>query len=154
MRARGGGLAPTGGTDLVCSSSPRRISRHRYPWWTKSTISSWARSVHIGGLPVRLTGWPTLREKAVALARIDLRLCATDDDADTVPLTYPIHVIGGSEDILVSESELRQWRSRTLAEFSMQMLKGGHFHVSDRKQLFAALRPLLSEVGSARAKVA
>jgi surfactin synthase thioesterase subunit len=108
----------------------------------------------IGGLPVELTRWPTLREKAVALARIDLRLCSTDDDADSVPLTSPIHVFGGSEDILVSESDLSQWRSRTLAEFSMQMLKGGHFHVSDRKQLFAALRPVLSEVGSARAKVA
>jgi len=106
----------------------------------------------VGGLPVELTRWPTLREKAVTLARIDLRLCATDDDADAVPLTCPIHVIGGSEDILVSESDLSQWRSRTLAEFSLQMLGGGHFHVSNRQQLFAALRPLL--FGSARANVA
>ena len=89
----------------------------------------------VGGLPVELTRWPTLREKAVTLARIDLRLCATDDDADAVPLTCPIHVIGGSEDILVSESDLSQWRSRTLAEFSLQMLEGGHFHVSNRQQV-------------------
>jgi hypothetical protein len=32
------------------------------------------------------------------------------------------------------------------------MLEGGHFHVSNRQQLFAALRPLL--FGSARANVA
>ena len=108
----------------------------------------------IGGLPVELDRWPTLREKAVALARIDLTLCATDDDADAVPLACPIHVFGGSEDILVSESDLSHWRSRTSAEFSLQMLKGNHFHVSDRKQLFAALRPVLSVVGADRAKVA
>jgi surfactin synthase thioesterase subunit len=108
----------------------------------------------IGGLPAELDRWPTLREKAVALARIDLSLCATDDDADSVPLACPLHVFGGSEDIMVSESDLLQWRSRTVSEFSLQMLKGDHFHISDRKQLFAALRPLLSEVGSDRAKVA
>ena len=69
-------------------------------------------------------------------------------------LACPIHVFGGSEDILVSESDLSHWRSRTSAEFSLQMLKGNHFHVSDRKQLFAALRPVLSVVGTDRAKVA
>ena len=108
----------------------------------------------IGGLPVELTRWPTLREKAVALARIDLRIAATDDDADSVALMCPIHVIGGDEDILVSESDLRQWRSRTLAQFSLQMLEGGHFHVSNRQQLFAALRPMLMDFGSPHANVA
>lgn len=108
----------------------------------------------IGGLPVELTRWPTLREKAVVLARIDLRLCATDDDADSAPLTCPIHVIGGREDILVSESDLRQWRSRTVAEFSLQMVEGGHFHISNRRQMFTALRPMLSEFGAVHANVA
>lgn len=108
----------------------------------------------IGGLPVELNRWPTLREKAVELARIDLRICATDDDADSVPLLSPIHVIGGNEDILVSESDLREWRSRTLAQFSLQMLEGGHFHVSNRQQLFAAIRPMLMDFGSPHANVA
>ncbi|BBY95558.1 thioesterase mmyt [Mycobacterium gallinarum] len=108
----------------------------------------------IGGLPVELDRWPCLRKKAVALARIDLRLGATDDDATSVPLTCPIHAFGGSDDFLVSERELRQWSSRTVAEFSVQMLKGNHFHISDRKQLFAALEPLLFGFDAPHANVA
>lgn len=102
----------------------------------------------IGGLPVELTRWPKLREKAVALARIDLRLCTTDIDSDTVPLTCPIHAIGGSDDPLVSESDLHEWSRRTSAGSSLHMLEGGHFYCSNRERLFAVLRPLLSEFGS------
>ncbi len=108
----------------------------------------------IGGLPAELDRWPSLREKAVALARIDLTLCATDDDIDAVPLTCPLHVFGGTEDIMVSESDLSHWRSRTQGDFSLQMLKGDHFHISNRKQLFGALKPLLSEIGAVRATAA
>ncbi len=108
----------------------------------------------IGGLPAELTRWPSLRERAVAAARIDLRLCLTDDDAETVLLDCPIHAFGGSDDLLVSESDLREWRSRTVAEFSLEMLGGNHFHVSNRPQLFAALRPLLSALSPTRAKAA
>lgn len=105
----------------------------------------------IGGMPSELTRWPTLRDRAVEAARVDLRLCLTDDEAETVPLSCPIHAIGGSDDPLVRESDLHEWRSRTSAEFSVQILRGGHFYLSDRQLLFATLRPLLSEfaLGSA-----
>ena len=100
----------------------------------------------IGGMPPEVAQWPVLVDRAVAAARTDLRLCATDEDAQTVALSCPIHALGGSEDPLVSEDELREWHSRTTAEFSVRMLRGGHFYLGERPQLFATLRPLLSEL--------
>jgi surfactin synthase thioesterase subunit len=98
----------------------------------------------LGGMPAELTRWPVLREKAVTATRHDLRLCASDEEAEEEPLSCPIHAFGGSDDPLVSESDLSEWRSRTSAEFSVQILRGGHFYLRDRQPLFATLRPLMS----------
>ena len=72
----------------------------------------------LGGIPPELTEWPALRDNAVAAARIDLRLCTTDEEAEPVALSCPIHAFGGSDDPLVTESDLHEWRSRTTGEFS------------------------------------
>jgi surfactin synthase thioesterase subunit len=98
----------------------------------------------LGGIPAELMRWPLLREKAVTATRHDLRLCATDEDAEEQTLSCPIHVFGGSDDPLVSESDLHEWRSRTSGTFSVQILRGGHFYIRDRQPLFATLRPLMS----------
>jgi surfactin synthase thioesterase subunit len=63
---------------------------------------------------------------------------------DEAELSCPIPVLGGSDDPLVSEADLQEWRSRTSAEFSVQILRGGHFYLRDRQRLFATLRPLMS----------
>ncbi len=102
----------------------------------------------LGGMPAKLTRWPTLHERAVAATRHDLRLCMTDEEHDTAELSCPIHVFGGSEDPLVSEADLREWRSRTPADFSVQILRGGHFYLRDRRALFETLRPLMSTIAA------
>ncbi|OBF61921.1 hypothetical protein A5787_17285 [Mycobacterium sp. 852002-50816_SCH5313054-b] len=102
----------------------------------------------LGGLPSQLTRWPTLHERALTATRHDLRLCMTDEEGDTAELPCPIHVFGGSEDPLVSEADLREWRSRTTADFSVQILRGGHFYLRDRQALFATLRPLMSTIAA------
>jgi len=104
---------------------------------------------HLGGLPSELMRWPTLHERAVTVARHDLRLCMTDEEADTAELPCPIHVFGGSEDPIVSEADLHEWRSRTTADFSVQILRGGHFYLRDRQPLFETLRPLMSTIAAA-----
>ena len=43
----------------------------------------------LGGIPPELTEWPALRDQAVAAARIDLRLCMTDEEAEPVTLVLP-----------------------------------------------------------------
>jgi surfactin synthase thioesterase subunit len=103
----------------------------------------------IGGMPFEVAQWPALRDRAVDAARIDLRLCATDDDSDTTTLSCPIYALGGNEDPLVSEADLQEWQSRTSGEFSVQILHGGHFYLSDGPQLFHILRPLMSSLAVA-----
>jgi surfactin synthase thioesterase subunit len=98
----------------------------------------------LGGMPAELTRWPVLHDRAVTSTRNDLRLCLTDSEAEEPELSCPIHVFGGSDDPLVSESDLHEWRSRTSAEFSVQILRGGHFYLRDSKRLLATLRPLMS----------
>jgi surfactin synthase thioesterase subunit len=100
----------------------------------------------LGGIPPELAEWPALRDRAVAAARIDLRLCRTDDEAEPEALSCPIHAFGGSDDPLVTESDLYEWRSRTSGEFSVHVLQGGHFYLSDGQHLFATLQPLLSRL--------
>jgi surfactin synthase thioesterase subunit len=97
----------------------------------------------LGGIPPELAQWPALRDAACAAARHDLRLCETDEDDPSFVLPCPIHVLGGSDDPLVAESDLDQWRARTSGQFSMQMLPGGHFYLNDGAHVFTALRPLL-----------
>jgi len=102
-----------------------------------------------GLMPAGLTRWPKLHEQAVITTRHDLKLIMTDEEAGQGELSCPIHVFGGSEDPIVSESDLQQWRSRTKADFSVQMLRGGHFYLRDKKPLFETLRPLMSMVSAA-----
>jgi surfactin synthase thioesterase subunit len=98
----------------------------------------------LGGMPPELAEWRALRDNAVRSTRIDLRLCMTDEDGETAALSCPIRAFGGSDDPLVSESDLRQWGRRTSGEFSVQTFPGGHFYLCNGPQLFGTLRPLLS----------
>lgn len=100
----------------------------------------------LGGLPAELAEWPALRDKAVAAARIDLRLCMTDRNTPAEALPCPIHTFGGNDDPLVSEPDLREWRARTSDEFSVRIFDGGHFYLADGAHLFASLRPLLARI--------
>jgi surfactin synthase thioesterase subunit len=103
----------------------------------------------LGGLPPQLTRWPTLHQRAVTATRHDLRLCMTDEEDGAARLSCPIHVFGGSEDPVVSESDLHEWRWRTTADFSVRILRGGHFYLRDSQPLFQTLRPLLSTIAAA-----
>ena len=73
-------------------------------------------------------------------------LCMTDEEAEPVALACPIHAFGGSDDPLVTESDLHEWSSRTSSKFSVHVLPGGHFYLSEGQQLFATLLPLLSRL--------
>jgi len=103
----------------------------------------------LGGIPAELKQWPALHDNAIAATRIDLALCTTDDDADVVPLPCPIYAFGGSDDPVVSEADLHEWRSRTTGEFDVQMHRGGHFYLNEGPHLLAALRHRLSTIGGA-----
>jgi hypothetical protein len=46
-------------------------------------------------------------------------------------------------------NDLHEWRSRTTADFSVRILRGGHFYLRDRQPLFKTLRPLMSTIAAA-----
>jgi surfactin synthase thioesterase subunit len=104
----------------------------------------------LGGMPAELTQWPALHDKAIAATLIDLRLCATDEEADIVPLPCPIYAFGGSHDPLVDEADLREWRSCTTRDFAVDILRGGHFYLSDGPLLFPSLRRQLAKIAGAQ----
>ena len=97
-------------------------------------------------------GWPapfrlTLRSMPCSLWLVVVRLvtvCSWHLPAKRVG-DRPIHAFGGSDDPLVSEDDLGEWRSRTSAEFSVQVFDGGHFYLTDATDLFACLRPMLAK---------
>jgi len=62
------------------------------------------------------------------------------------------HSFGGSDDPLVSETDLHEWRWRTSDDFAVHILSGGHFYLGDGPRLFAILRPLLSTLSTGGAK--
>jgi surfactin synthase thioesterase subunit len=106
----------------------------------------------LGGFPQELSGWPAFRDKALADTRVDLRLCMTDEDGEAAALPCPIYAFGGSNDPLVSESDLHEWRSRTSEEFSVQILEGGHFYIGDGPRFLDTLRPLLACIAAGGAR--
>ncbi len=70
----------------------------------------------------------------------------TDEEAEPVALSCPIHAFGGTDDPLVTESDLDEWRSRTSGQSSVHVLRDGHFYLNDGPPLFATLLPLLSRL--------
>lgn len=106
----------------------------------------------LGGIPPELDDWPALRDRAVEAARIDLRLCMTDNEIAPVALPCPIHAFGGDDDPLVTESDLTEWQTRTSGQFAVHVLRGGHFYLNDGPQLTTLLIRLLSRLPAASQK--
>ncbi|MGA5462759.1 thioesterase II family protein [Mycobacterium sp. NPDC050041] len=142
MRTRSGAPAPRA---LVVSSFPpphlpAPIPHHLDDHQMTALLSD------LGGIPPEVAEWPALRDGAVRAARNDLRLCSTDDGTRPVVLTCPIHAFGGSDDPLVTESDLHEWSSHTTGACSVHMLRGGHFYLDDGPPLFTALLPVLARL--------
>jgi surfactin synthase thioesterase subunit len=98
----------------------------------------------IGGLPSALLEWPGGADEFVAVARDDLRMCASNGDRCEAPLPCPLHVFGSDADPLVAEQDLWEWDRCSEYPVEVEVLAGGHFHIRDRpEQLWERLRPLL-----------
>lgn len=66
--------------------------------------------------------------------RADILLGKKYDYYEEEPLNVPIIAIGGTEDSVFSEKELKEWRKHTASDFDFQEVKGGHLFCRDNKE--------------------
>lgn len=67
--------------------------------------------------------------------RADFHLCGTYQPPRRLPLDCPMLVMGGTEDVKVSEPRrhLSDWTVETTGRCSIELLKGGHFFVEKQR---------------------
>jgi len=70
--------------------------------------------------------------------RADLELCDTYEHADEAPLTVPMSIFGGLQDVRVGQTDLEQWKAQADHDFSLSMLPGSHFFPRGARDLLLA----------------
>jgi len=68
------------------------------------------------------------------LLRADFSIGETYTYSHERPLSCPISVFGGLQDIHVPQGDLMQWRVQTDAASSLQMFPGDHFYLQEYEQ--------------------
>jgi surfactin synthase thioesterase subunit len=84
------------------------------------------------GTPMPVLESSELMELTLPILRADFRAAADYREQPGRKLAVPLHVFGGSEDTTTSAT-LMAWREHTRAEFSLDVLPGGHFFVLERE---------------------
>lgn len=85
--------------------------------------------------------------------RADFELCDTYQYSDEEPLSIPLSVFGGLDDVRVGQADLEHWNAQARNDYSLTMLPGGHFFLrSSQDQLLAHLaanlQPALTTTGA------
>ncbi|AUG78791.1 Oxidoreductase [Kitasatospora sp. MMS16-BH015] len=100
--------------------------------------------VRLGGIPQVLLDHPDWLSALLPIARDDLLMCSGPGPSGTVPLPMPVHTFAGTEDLLVTPDEVRQWDRYAEGDFGMRMVPGGHFFIRESEQEFLVeLRDIL-----------
>lgn len=106
----------------------------------------------LGGMPRELLAHPELMDLLVPLLRADMALAETYAPTDEPPLSIPITVYTGTEDVKVSPDEAGGWERHTSGEFRLRRFPGDHFYLfSDRERSLAALSADLRAMLAAQA---
>jgi medium-chain acyl-[acyl-carrier-protein] hydrolase len=85
-----------------------------------------------------------LMEVLMPLLRADFELCEAYTHVAGDPLTCPIAVFGGLDDVTVTREELDAWRQQTRSSFSHRSLTGGHFIIDEHPK--EVLRSVCSDL--------
>ncbi|MEU6551316.1 alpha/beta fold hydrolase [Streptomyces sp. NPDC046915] len=72
---------------------------------------------------------PELIREILPVLRADFAAVSGYRHAEEHPLDCPLHVFGGSVDRFVRPAELELWRPFTEREFTLHIMRGGHFHL-------------------------
>ncbi|GET40862.1 thioesterase II family protein [Microseira wollei] len=88
-----------------------------------------------GGIPDFLEN-ERVMQKLLPTIRADMRIVKTYTYSPEAPLDCPISVFGGTEDALVSQSQLSAWREQTRTSFELQLFPGNHFFCNENRKCF------------------
>lgn len=84
-----------------------------------------------GGTPEDVLAQEDLMELVSPMLRADFALCETYAyQAEAGQVSCPISVLGGAQDEMVPEENLKDWKRFTSSRFSHHMLPGGHFFLN------------------------
>ena len=89
---------------------------------------------HFGGIPPQIAGQPELLKMMMPALRADMHAIETYDYEPGEPLPCPITAFGGSDDPVISMSDIAGWREQTTERFRHRIFAGGHFYIRERSQ--------------------
>lgn len=89
-----------------------------------------------GGMPDWILQNERIMQKLLPTIRADMQLVKTYTYSPEAPLNCPISAFGGTEDALVSQSQLSAWREQTRSFFAMKMFPGNHFFLNKNREFF------------------
>ncbi|MEV8633587.1 alpha/beta fold hydrolase [Streptosporangium sp. NPDC051023] len=92
-----------------------------------------AELVKLGGTDLQILAHPAMREVIFPYVRGDFRLVESYRHRPGPALRTPISVIVGDSDPVVSQAQAKAWETRTLSDFSLTVLPGGHFYLQPRR---------------------
>jgi medium-chain acyl-[acyl-carrier-protein] hydrolase len=79
------------------------------------------------GIPPAVLAEPDLMKLFVPVLRADFTLLETYEYVPQKPFDVPLTVFAGSDDQVVTASEVAAWKEMTAGSFDFQLLQGGHF---------------------------
>lgn len=92
----------------------------------------------LNGTPEEILRDAELRELMLPLLRADFAIAETYVHVPGEPLDCPVLALGGRDDPLVSEPEVRAWRETTTGPFRHRMIPGDHFFPQQARGLVLA----------------
>lgn len=94
--------------------------------------------VRLGGIPQVLLDHPDWLSALLPIARDDLALCSGPGPTGSVPLPLPVHAFAGTEDVLVTPEEVKEWERYAGDSFELRTVPGGHFFIRESEPEFAS----------------
>jgi len=123
------------------------IPLSRLPTWNLPTPDFLRRLIELKGTPRQVFENDDLLALVLPRMRADLRLDETYRHSDIhAPLSCPITVFGGTQDVETAPEHLEAWRTVTAGPFGVRMFEGDHFFIqSNRASLIEAVAAVLRE---------
>ena len=87
---------------------------------------------NFGGIPPQIAGQPELLKLMLPALRADMHAIETYEYTPQEPLPLPITAFGGSDDPVISMSDMAAWKQQTSQRFRHRVMAGGHFFIREK----------------------